>query len=48
LKNPYLENDKYFWFDETYDIYGPYEKYEEALKDFNIYFEQLHKPKTNA
>ena len=37
MNNPYLENNKWFWYDEAYDIYGPYETFELAKKDFDNY-----------
>jgi len=52
LKNPYLENGKWYWFDKKHreqllqignDIFGPYEKYEQALKYFIIYHKLTQK-----
>lgn len=38
--NPYVKNDKWFWFDESYNEYGPYDTKELAEKDLILYCEK--------
>lgn len=36
--NPYLNEDgKWEWYDEAYNIYGPYDTEEEAFIDYSYY-----------
>lgn len=45
MKNPYVKNGEWFWFDESYNEYGPYESKEEANIELTYYCETQLKPK---
>lgn len=42
-QNPYKDTltKKWFWYDETTDNYGPYDTWEEANEDLQIYIEEV-------
>ena len=41
MKNPYLNKDGWYWYDETYDMYGPYKTEEEAKNDLDRYIKEM-------